>query len=273
MSRAEVEGREMAQQFRDKNNLGNQPIGDLVTLIEQVCAADVAIVEAPADEHGMTMRAAERRTVFIAVACTENPMRQRSTLAHELGHVLFDDIGVPAETQIESRADAFARHLLLPLGGLSEAIETMCGTPEAEDLLSRVVQRFRVSPALAAIQLELGKHISRAEKDHLKQLTTPGVAARFGWSDLYRTMQRESCQPRPPQQLLARAVVGYMDNIVSVQQLAALRAKPAGEIEVEYREAGISPRESEVAWAKPESLPEIDIDLQALEADLAAGEE
>lgn len=94
MSRAEVEGREMAQQFREKNNLGNQPIGDLVALIEQACAADVAIVEAPADEHGMTMRAAERETVFIAVACTENPMRQRSTLAHELAHVVFGDIGV-----------------------------------------------------------------------------------------------------------------------------------------------------------------------------------
>ena len=99
----------------------------------------------------MTMRAAERETVFIAVACTENPMRQRSTLAPELGHVLFDDIGVPVEAQIESRAAAFARHLLLPLKGLSEVVETMCGTSGVEDLLSRVslVRPSNCSPGLS----------------------------------------------------------------------------------------------------------------------------
>ena len=49
-------------------------------------------------------------------------MRQRSTVAHELAHVLFEDAGIPASTtvdwsapnDVEERATAFARHLLMP---------------------------------------------------------------------------------------------------------------------------------------------------------------
>jgi Zn-dependent peptidase ImmA (M78 family) len=53
-------------------------------------------------------------------------MRQRGTLAHELGHVLFEDwtdgnTGSSSDrTPAEIRADAFARHLLVPVDGLRE---------------------------------------------------------------------------------------------------------------------------------------------------------
>jgi len=55
-------------------------------------------------------------------------MRQRSTLAHELGHVLFQDwadsdAGDWSERNpAEIRADAFARHLLVPVEGLRDFI-------------------------------------------------------------------------------------------------------------------------------------------------------
>jgi Zn-dependent peptidase ImmA (M78 family) len=56
----------------EHHRLGVQPMDDLA-------------------EHGLTMRDPRRNAVFIGVARTRNPMRQRSTLAHELGHVLFED--------------------------------------------------------------------------------------------------------------------------------------------------------------------------------------
>ena len=51
----------------------------------------LAVLDAGPDEHGLTMRDPVRGTVFIGVARTCNPMRQRSTLVHELGHALFGD--------------------------------------------------------------------------------------------------------------------------------------------------------------------------------------
>jgi Zn-dependent peptidase ImmA (M78 family) len=68
-----------------------QPLGDLVAVIEQATGIDVAVLDVGPDEHGLAMRDPARGTVFIGVARTRNPMRQRSTLAHELGHVLFGD--------------------------------------------------------------------------------------------------------------------------------------------------------------------------------------
>ena len=72
------------------------------------------------------MRDPVRDAVIIGVARTRNPMRQHSTLAHELGHVLFQDWAdghtgnwsdrKPAEV----RAETFARHLLAPIERLRE---------------------------------------------------------------------------------------------------------------------------------------------------------
>lgn len=88
---AEHEGRAAAARFREEHNLGVLPLGDLVALIEQATGIDVAVLDTGPDEHGLTMRDPVRNVVFIGVARSRTPMRQRSTLAHELGHVLFED--------------------------------------------------------------------------------------------------------------------------------------------------------------------------------------
>jgi hypothetical protein len=88
---AETEGSASAARFRKDHHLGVQPLGDLLEVIEQATGIDVAVLDVGPDEHGLTMRDPARGTVFIGVARTRNPMRQRSTLAHELGHVLFED--------------------------------------------------------------------------------------------------------------------------------------------------------------------------------------
>jgi Zn-dependent peptidase ImmA (M78 family) len=161
-----------------------QPLGDLLEIIEQATGIDVAVLDVGPDEHGLTMRDPARDTVVIGVARTRNPMRQRSTLAHELGHVLFED-WVDIDTgdwsdrsPAEIRADAFARHLLVPVDGLGEFI----GTPPPIGLstLSAVVQRFLVSPQVAAIALRQARYIDEATKQEWMTLSAPQLAARFG---------------------------------------------------------------------------------------------
>ncbi|MFC6161316.1 XRE family transcriptional regulator [Kribbella jiaozuonensis] len=265
----EVDGQEAAAQFRAQHHLGVQPLGDLVAIIEQATGIDVAVLDADPDEHGMTMRDPERGAVFIGVARTLNPMRQRSTLAHELGHVLFEDWAEKssgdwsARTPTERRADAFAQHLLIPQDGLAEFLGNRDAASPAT--LSAIVQRFLVSPAMAAIALHQRKYIDAKTKEDWKTWTTPQLAVRFGWTDHYHVLQADADQRRAPQRLLARAVSGYIEGVLPARAIATLRGVSLGDVEAELSQAGVVAKPQTVAWAAAEDLPEVDVDLSDLD--------
>lgn len=272
---AESEGRSAAARFRHEHHLGVQPLGDLVAVIEQATGIDVAVLEVGPDEHGLTMRDPARDAVFIGVARTRNPMRQRSTLAHELGHVLFEDWtdgnggSWSNRTPTEIRADAFARHLLVPVEGLQEFI----GNRDlvTQPTLAKVVQRFLVSPQIAAIALNQAKYIDDdTKREWMAALTAPQLAARFGWSDQYHALQADSDQRRAPQRLLARAIKGYEEGVLSAQAIATLRGITLEAAEADLREAGVVPVEHAIAWADPTDLPDVHVDLAALDEALNA---
>ncbi|WP_017578216.1 ImmA/IrrE family metallo-endopeptidase [Nocardiopsis kunsanensis] len=274
---AEQEGRTEAERFRREQNLGMQPLGDLVAIIEQAAGIDVAVLDADQDEHGLTMRAPERGAVFIAVARTEHPMRQRSTLAHELGHVLFEDWvnsdtgGWSNRSPGESRANAFARHLLVPVEGLRAFLGERGSIGRSD--LSAVVQRFLVSPKIASIALHQAGYIDLSTKKEWMALFAPGLATRFGWSDQYLALRDDSARRRAPQQLLARAIRGYAEGVLSVQAIATLRGLARGDTEVELRKAGVVPSDRPAMWADHSELPEPDVGLSALDEALDVPDE
>jgi len=265
---AEAEGQAAAERFREEHHLGVQPLGDLVAIIEQATGIDVAVLDVGPDEHGLTMRDPERNAVFIGVARTRNPMRQRSTLAHELAHVLFEDWAEePAgnwsvRRPVETRADAFARHLIVPIAGLAQFLEDR--RTITLSTLSSIVQRFLVSPAMAAIALHQAEYIDAAVKEEWKGWSTPQLAVRFGWSDHYRVLQADSDQRRAPQRLLTRAITGYVEGVLPAQAIATLRGITLEEAETELREAGVVATEPTVAWADANDLPAVDVDLSDL---------
>jgi Zn-dependent peptidase ImmA (M78 family) len=268
---AEAEGRATAARFRKDHHLGVQPLGDLVAIIEQTTGIDVAILDVGPDEHGLTMRDPRRNAVFIGVARTRHPMRQRSTLAHELGHVLFEDwtdndaTNWSNRTHEEIRADAFARHLLVPVEGLREFLGTRQVT---QSTLAMVVQRFLVSPAIAAIALGQAEYINVATKQEWMGLSARQLAVRFGWSDQYQALQADSDRRRAPQRLLARVTKGYAEGVLSAQAIATLRGIPLKTAEAELREAGVVPVEHPVTWVDSAELPDVQVDLAALDEDL-----
>ncbi|GAA2218072.1 ImmA/IrrE family metallo-endopeptidase [Micromonospora olivasterospora] len=274
---AEDEGAAAAGRFREEHRLGVQPLGDLIAIIEQTTGIDVAVLDVGPDEHGLTMRDPERDTMFVGVARTLYPMRQRSTLAHELCHIRFGDwadadAGNWSErSPAEIRADAFARHLLLPLNGLREVLANK--SQITESTLSAVVQRFVVSPAMAAIALYKAGYIDAATKGEWMSLSAPQLAVRFGWIDQYQALQADSNKRRAPQKLLARATRGYVEGVLSAQAIATLRGITLDAVEAELREAGIAPVEHPVAWADPADLPDVPMDWAALDTDLGAPDE
>ena len=273
----ETEGSASAAQFRRDHHLGVQPLGDLVAVIEQATGIDVAVLGAGPDEHGLTVRDPLRGTVFIGVARTRNPMPQRSTLAHELGHVLFgdwadSDAGDWSERNpAEIRADAFARHLLVPAEGLRDFIGEQ--SPVRESGLSAVVQRFLVSPPIAAIALCQAGYIDEATKQEWMVLGTPRLAARFGWADQYQVLQASSDRRRAPQRLLARALTGYVEGVLPAQAIATLRGISLATLMEELSEAGVTPAQRPIAWAEPDQLPDAHLGLAALDADLTEADD
>jgi hypothetical protein len=99
------------------------------------------------------------------------------------------------------------------------------------------------------------------------------LAARFGWSDQYHALQADSNQRRAPQRLLARAISGYAEGVLSAQAIATLRSIPLDQVEEELREAGVVPAERPVAWTAASDLPDVDVDLSELDGDLDGPDE
>jgi Zn-dependent peptidase ImmA (M78 family) len=261
---AESLGRAAAENFRREHRLGTQPIADLVSTIELVAGIDVAILDANPDQHGMAVRDPARDAVIIAAARTRNPMRQRSTLAHELGHVLFGDFTAQlyeGRSPEEIRADTFARHLLVPVEALHETFQDRAELTAAD--LSAVVQRFMASPSLVALQFNQAGLIDAALCQEWRALSTPQLATRFGWSDQYAALQAESFQRRAPQRLLARAIDGYRAGVVSSSAIARLRRLSTEQVEAELRDAGVIPIARTVQASAPHA--DLDIDLSDLD--------
>lgn len=269
----EKQGRQAAEMFRKEHHLGTQPLGDLVTIIEQTLSHDVAVLDADPDEHGLTMRDPKRNVVFIGVARTPHPMRQRSSLAHETSHAIFedwftgDDHDLAARRSEEQRADAFARHLLIPQDGLAEFLTTRI-KPLSEADLSAVVQHFLVSPQVAAIALHEGGYIDASTKKEWMSVHTPRLATRFGWLDHYRMLQADSNQTRVPQRLLARAISGYEAGVVSIQTIATLRGVPSETVIQEFEAAGITAVTAKSSTLDSAALPAVDLDIDAFLSDI-----
>ena len=272
----QVLGRKSAERFREEHGLGTGPLVDLVGVIEEATGNDVAIVKAPTNEHGLTVTDPERGAVFVLIACSDNPMRQRSSLAHELSHVIHSDC-VELSPRTDGRrpaperlADAFARHLLIPRAAVERAMESHQGEWTEADL-SLLVRRYLVSPAIAAIALSEAGAITDDTKEEWKQIYTPVLAARYGWSEYYAALQNVSRRPRPPRRLLARAIEGYRQGVVSAQTLATLRGVPVVQLVSEMESAGVRPVPDSPVWSIPStaSFPAVDL----AELDVLLGDE
>lgn len=268
---AEQEARVAADTFRTKHGLDVHPIADIAAMVERTTGVDVAVLDAPADQHGMTVRDPVSGAVFIGVATTEHPMRQRSTIAHELAHLLFEDWtsiddgkDLSARSHKEKRADAFARNLLIPEAGLQMFVSRAGSFTEAD--LSQVVQLFQVSPALASIALYGCGYISDdAKKSWMKSPTTPALATRYGWLDQYAGLQAESRRPRAPQRLMTRAVRGFEEGVVTPAMIASAQGTTAESVAQRLAAAGVERRPVVPTAATTSDLPDVALEDLHLE--------
>lgn len=235
MTRNEQVARHRAETFRAEHGLGARPLGDLFELVHTALGCDVLAIDADEVEHGLSMLDPKTGRIAIAVATSTHPMRQRSSIAHEVGHVVAGDLLArtppapgtrgPAEIQ----ADAFARHLLLPVSALrarygAPSRSGAAGVGEAD--LAAVVQEFEVSPSLATIQFREADLIRPRMREAWAPLTTASLAVRYGWLSQYRALSAGSSRSRAPQALMRRAVEGYHRGMIDIIELASWHELP-----------------------------------------------
>ncbi len=163
-------GYQLARQTRGRLDTGNAPIPSMRDLVEKDLGIPVVQAQLPLAIAGATITtsghdgADVRGVVLNTVGENANVWVRRATLAHELGHILYDpDValerlrvdsytGTQGDPQggvhadfVEQRANAFAIAFLAPL----ESVRDMTPAPIKAEALGEVMQTFGISRTAA----------------------------------------------------------------------------------------------------------------------------
>lgn len=169
ISPAYIVGYELAEHARQRLNLGDRPISSMRELVERTLGIPVIQTRLPKriagatiavndDEHGEV-----RGIVLNTDGENSKVWVRRATLAHELGHLLFDPIQhlehvrvdtyqenevdpqVTATDYVEQRANAFAIAFLAPL----DAVRNVVMTGRRADPVREIMETFGISHTAA----------------------------------------------------------------------------------------------------------------------------
>jgi Zn-dependent peptidase ImmA (M78 family) len=171
-------GYRLAADARAKLGLGTQPIDSVRVLAEDRLGLPVIQAELGDSIAGVTIEAADRRAIVVNLSGNNRHVFvRRATIAHELGHLLYDppvrlntlrvdaysDLNLPSEQlrdPVEQRANAFAVEFLAPQGA---ALSHFRGGHS--DRLGAVMDRFGLSFTAARYHLwnALDRRIPLAE--------------------------------------------------------------------------------------------------------------
>jgi Zn-dependent peptidase ImmA (M78 family)/transcriptional regulator with XRE-family HTH domain len=245
---AQERGKAAAEQVRNALNIGNAPIADLVESVEHLTGVDVGVMSLPPGVSGICATDPERATSVVLVNSNDVSERQRFTLAHELGHLLFgDDTHVDEvdgdRTPQEILCDEFARHLLIPQDGVRAWLMGVTvgavGEPCVDErVMALLARHFGVSPEVARIQLDrMG--LLPAELQVVGLPSGRRWAYRYGWGAQFDSDQAATGQSRAPRRILDRAIGAYREGKLGIGVLAKLQDIPVPQIEQAFTEAGV----------------------------------
>lgn len=187
-------GYDLADEARTKLDLGKAPVSSMRELVEHRLGIPVVQVDLGQKIAGATIvthndRNEEVRGILLnAAGKNENVWIRRTTLAHELGHLLFDpnerlesvrvdpyeqseaDPETQGFDQVEQRANAFAIAFLAPL----DEVRSIASLPFSRSSIVDVMHKFGLSQTAARY------HISNA---HFRQHELPQFVIREAPAD------------------------------------------------------------------------------------------
>lgn len=241
---AQERGRAAAQAVRDALRLGDSPIADVAEVIENLTGTDVGKAALPAGVSGVCVTDPERATSIILVDSSHVAERQRFSLAHELGHLLFGssthvDAASTERTPHEILCDEFARHLIIPEAAIRAWLSANCAGEVDERAMALLARHFGASPDVTRIQLDrmnlLGGGLGGSPL-----ATGRRWAYQYGWGPQYDASQAAAAQPRVPRRILDRAMAAYRDGRLGITALARLQGRTVPELELALTEVGVT---------------------------------
>lgn len=224
-------GRESAQRVRDGLELGEEPIADLVDLAERL-GFPVAFRLLPEGMHGLNVQD-EREGVAtrLIVVSTRGPWTlQRYTIAHEVGHALYDDAGQVIVDLVEipdrlpeRRAESFARHLLLPAAALKREVARARRDGLSWDVLTaHLMVRWGMSRQAILRALEDDGLASAQETAVIRTRRIEDLMAAAGLTERWQALCAGQSEPCGSPWLVSRALEAYSHGWVGAHVVADL---------------------------------------------------
>jgi Zn-dependent peptidase ImmA (M78 family)/transcriptional regulator with XRE-family HTH domain len=242
-------GEEMGNRVREALGLGDEPIENLVELVEVGFGVDVSIEPLPGDLHGVFVTDGSpsddgvARVSVMLVNSSDNYGRQRFTLAHELGHLLFGDAELywadyrrrdegsgGQGAHKERRANRFAGSLLMPAVGVRALVAERRALPE--DARER---RFALAELVVGTSLHFGASVDAArvrlsslglltgrDQDFVMAESTYTLIDLAGKIRERGRLLEHQHVVKPPPRLRDQALFAYAEGMVGIEPLAQL---------------------------------------------------
>ena len=224
-----TQGERLAAKLRDKIGLHNDDLpvelNDFASFVEKSMGIDVSFEPLSGGFDGMSISCDSFK--LAAINSRISGVRQRFTLAHEIGHIFAGDsqslhvdeniYGVKSSE--ETRANSFAASFLMPAESLNEATRN---SVLDEGLIADLLGRYRVSLEALTYRLHNVRAINAVERDRILKMSSTKIALRSGRaSDLQARNDH-----RYPELLLIRALNAYAEGAISVRPIARLAQVP-----------------------------------------------
>jgi Zn-dependent peptidase ImmA (M78 family)/transcriptional regulator with XRE-family HTH domain len=231
-------------------DLGSRPAASLLRILEERFRLKVFYDELGDDESAACARGSFGAAVLLNAS--QAPWRRNFSLAHELFHLVtwsavesaWPAVGEPEWSErLETLADVFASHLLLPAAEVSAQLDARTGDGrelEGTDVIA-IAREFDVSTEALAWRLV---NLGRREADWAKALLAD---AEFRRRDRLTMSTRWSHPDVPfPERYVRLALLAYEKDRLSLSRLAEFLETSIGEVytrieESELGEAAAAP--------------------------------
>lgn len=263
-SRYVDQGTQLADRVRESLGLGDNCVDDVSVLAAERFGLAVAREPLPyallgllvTDEPTGRDGAGQSGATLVLVNSEDTYGRQRFTIAHELGHLLFGDANTrffdlrKSTDWREQRANYFAASFLMPEGGVRAAAEKLGPRPSrdaqahewAEQLVCDVTTTFHSSVQSAIYRCNALSFFDRNESDRLVRQSAFDMLRRTGHGEYQDVHGIGKNDIDPPKLLADKALYAYAQGLVGIGALARLwKADDVAELRADLAEAGWVP--------------------------------
>ena len=210
---------------------------DLVAASERLGLFAYSLVLPPSDLDGGYVALDDQLGVAL-INGAQQPARRRFTLAHEIGHHVFQDeyavdVAAAGRAGTERIIDAFAIHLLLPRDTLARRWRELDGDDGARTAALIIGAEYRVSwTALCAQLVNLGI-VDRAQGEVMREsIPVAGEYAELG-VDIVEELEA----PCVPRDVARAAISGYRSHRLGLGRTLELLHGTLGEADLPDRHA------------------------------------